>query len=30
MDARVAGTSTREDWVRAADAAKAADLAAGA
>jgi hypothetical protein len=30
MDARAAGTSTREDWVRAADAAKAAELGAGA
>lgn len=29
MDVHAAGTSTREDWVRAADAAKAAQLAAG-
>ena len=29
MDACAAGTSTREDWVRAVDAAKAAQLGAG-
>jgi hypothetical protein len=29
MDAHAAGTSTREDWVRATDAAKAAELGAG-
>ena len=29
MDAHVAGTSAREDWVRAVDAAKAAELGAG-
>lgn len=29
MDVHAAGTSTREDWVRAADAAKAAQLGAG-
>ena len=29
MDVHAAGTSTREDWVRAADTAKAAQLAAG-
>jgi hypothetical protein len=29
MDAHAAGTSTREDWVRAVDAAKAAELGAG-
>lgn len=29
MDVHAAGTTTREDWVRAADAAKAAQLAAG-
>lgn len=29
MDAHAAGTSTREDWVRAADAAKAAQVGAG-
>ena len=29
MNAHAAGTSTREDWVRAADAAKAAELGAG-
>jgi len=29
MDVHAAGTSTREDWVRATDAAKAAQLGAG-
>ena len=29
MDVHAAGTSTREEWVRAADAAKAAQLGAG-
>jgi hypothetical protein len=29
MDVHAAGTSTREDWVRAADAAKAAQLGVG-
>ena len=29
MDAHVAGTSSREDWVRAVDATKAAELGAG-
>lgn len=29
MDVHAAGTSTREDWVRAAEAAKAAQLGAG-
>ena len=29
MDVHAAGTSTREDWVRAADAARAAELGAG-
>jgi histidine ammonia-lyase len=29
MDAHAAGTSTREDWVRAVDAARAAELGAG-
>lgn len=29
MDAHAAGTSTREDWVRAVDAARAAQLGAG-
>ena len=29
MDAHAAGTSTREDWVRAVDAANAAQLGAG-
>jgi hypothetical protein len=29
MDTHAAGTSTREDWVRAVDAAKAAQLGAG-
>ena len=29
MDVHAAGTSAREDWVRAADAAKAAQLGAG-
>ena len=29
MDVHAAGTSTREEWVRAADAAKAAQLSAG-
>jgi hypothetical protein len=29
MDVHAAGTSTREDWVRAADAATAAQLGAG-
>ena len=29
MDVQAAGTSTREDWVRAADAAKAAQLGVG-
>ena len=29
MDVHVAGTSTREDWVRAVDAASAAELGAG-
>ena len=29
MDAHAAGKSAREDWVRAADAAKAAELGAG-
>jgi histidine ammonia-lyase len=29
MDAQAAGTSTHEDWVRAVDAAKAAQLGAG-
>lgn len=28
MDTRAAGTSTQEDWVRAVDAAKAAELSA--
>lgn len=29
MDAHVAGTSSREDWVRAVDATRAAELGAG-
>ena len=29
MDVHAAGTSTREDWVRAVDAARAAELGAG-
>jgi hypothetical protein len=29
MDARAAGTSTQDDWVRAVDAAKTAELGAG-
>ncbi len=29
MDVHAAGTSTREDWVRAVDSAKAAELGAG-